>query len=153
MKDLCFLGTPFSKNKLLTFGIFNESNIWAKVYHILKIEVCESIIVEITGIRSCYFSSLNIVQINLITRTQKQRENQQYSILKAFLKKMSAKSSKKIKKSPSTIKQQLCKVFAKLNGNHLLMANIFKLHKYNTFGLMKMHNICKMRFRNNIFSL
>ena len=61
MKDLCFLGTPFSKNKLLTFGIFNESNIWAKVYHILKIEVYESIIVEITGRRSCYFSSLNIV--------------------------------------------------------------------------------------------
>ena len=31
---LCFLATLFSKNNLLTFGIFNESNIWAKVYHI-----------------------------------------------------------------------------------------------------------------------
>ena len=30
-----------------------------------------------------------------------------------------------------------CKVFAKLNGDHLLMANIFKLHKYQTFGLTK----------------
>ena len=29
MKNLCFLTVPFSKNKLLTFGIFNESNIWA----------------------------------------------------------------------------------------------------------------------------
>ena len=29
--------TPFSKNKLLTFGIFNESNIWTKVYHIEKL--------------------------------------------------------------------------------------------------------------------
>ena len=28
------LVAPFSKSKLLTFGIFNESNIWAKVYHI-----------------------------------------------------------------------------------------------------------------------
>ena len=41
----------------------------------------------------------------------------------------------------------------KLNGNHLLMANIFKLHKYQTFGLMKMHNMCKIWFANNIFSL
>ena len=27
--------------------------------------------------------------------------------------------------------------------NHLLMAIIFKHHKYQTFGLMKMHNMCK----------
>ena len=33
--------------------------------------------------------------------------------------------------------------FAKLNKNHLLMANIFKLRGYQkTIGLMKMHNIC-----------
>ena len=44
------------------------------------------------------------------------------------------------------------KVFAKLNENHLLMANIFKLHQYQTFGLMKIHNMCKIRFANNIFS-
>ena len=30
------------------------------------------------------------------------------------------------------------------NGNHLLMANILKLHEYQTFGLMKMHNMCKI---------
>ena len=30
MKDLCFLVAPFSKNKLRTFGIFNESNIWER---------------------------------------------------------------------------------------------------------------------------
>ena len=41
----------------------------------------------------------------------------------------------------------------KLNGNHLLMANIFKLHKYQTFGLMKIHNMCKIWFANKIFSL
>ena len=45
------------------------------------------------------------------------------------------------------------KYFAKLNGNYLLMANIFKLHEYQTFGLMKMHNMCKIWFVNNIFSL
>ena len=32
------------------------------------------------------------------------------------------------------------------------MANIFKLHEYQTFGLMKMHNMCKIWFANNIFS-
>ena len=48
-KNSCFLGTPFSKNKSLTFGIFNESNIWAKVYQILKFEVYGSTIVEIAG--------------------------------------------------------------------------------------------------------
>ena len=54
---------------------------------------------------------------------------------------------------PSTTKWRPCKIFAKLNGNHLLMANIFKLHEYQTFGLMKMHNMCKIWFANNIFSL
>ena len=37
--------------------------------------------------------------------------------------------------------------------SHLLMVNIFKLHKYQTFGLMKMHDMCKIWFANNIFSL
>ena len=36
------------------------------------------------------------------------------------------------------------KVFAKLNGNHLLMANILKFHEFQTFDLMKMHNMSKI---------
>ena len=37
------------------------------------------------------------------------------------------------------------KIFAKLNGNHVLMANIFKLHaQYQTFHVMNMHNINKI---------
>ena len=40
-----------------------------------------------------------------------------------------------------------------LNGNHLLMANIFKLHEYQTFGLMKIHSMCEIWFSNKIFSL
>ena len=44
------------------------------------------------------------------------------------------------------------KTFAKLNRNHLLMANIFKLYKHQTFDWMKMHNMCKIWFANNIFS-
>ena len=47
MENCFFLAAPFSKKKLQTFGIFNESNIWAKVYLILKKEVLGSTIVEI----------------------------------------------------------------------------------------------------------
>ena len=52
-----------------------------------------------------------------------------------------------------TTKWRSCKIFAKLNGNHLLMANFFKLQEYKTFGLMKMHNMSKIWFANNKFSL
>ena len=38
----------------------------------------------------------------------------------------------------------LKKICVKLNGNHLLMANIFKLHEYQTFGLIKIHNMSKI---------
>ena len=54
---------------------------------------------------------------------------------------------------PPTTKWRPCKIFAKLNVNQHLMANIFKLHEYQTFGLMKMHNMNKIWFVNNIFSL
>ena len=54
---------------------------------------------------------------------------------------------------PPTLKWWPCKTFAKLNVNNLLMANIFKLHEYQTFGLMKMHDMCTIWFANNIFSL
>ena len=43
---------------------------------------------------------------------------------------------------PSATKWRPYKIFAKMNGTHLLMANIFKLHEYETFGSMKMHNMC-----------
>ena len=52
-----------------------------------------------------------------------------------------------------TTKWWPCKTFGKLNGNHYFMANIFKLLEYQTFGLMKMHNICKVWFANKLFSL
>ena len=58
IKNWCFLAAVSSL--WMTFWILNESNIWAKVYHIWKMEVWESTIVEITGRRSCYFISLNI---------------------------------------------------------------------------------------------
>ena len=70
---------------------------------------------------------------------------------KHLSKEISAKSMKIF--GPPTTKWRLCKSFAKLNGNHILMANIFKLHEYQTFGLVKMHNMSKIWFANNKFNL
>ena len=74
------------------------------------------------------------------------------SAMKAAVKlKMSAKSLKFF--DPPTTKWRPCKIFAKLKENHLLMANLFKLHEYQTFGLMKIHNMCKIWFANKKFCL
>ena len=70
---------------------------------------------------------------------------------KSLSKEISGKSLKFF--SLATTKWRPCKTFAKLNRNHFLMANIFKLHKYQTFGLLKMHNMSKIRFAYHNFSL
>ena len=54
---------------------------------------------------------------------------------------------------PSMTKIRLFKVFLNLYRNHLLMADIFKLNKYQTFGLMKMYKMSKIWFAYNNFSL
>ena len=58
-----------------------------------------------------------------------------------------------MKHPPQNGGRRLCKVFAKFNGNHLLMANIFKLYEYQTLGLLEIHSMCKIWFANNIFIL
>ena len=63
---------------------------------------------------------------------------------------MSAKSLKFF--GPCTTKWRPCKTIAKLNGNHFLIANILKLYEYQTFGLFKMHNMCKTWFANSKFN-
>ena len=131
----------FLQNKIC--WILNELNIWAKVYHIWKMEVQESTIVEITCRWSYYFMSLNII------KNSSKLDNTIF--WKPQSKEISGKSLKFFG-TPTTIWRP-CKFFAKLNGNHLLMANIFKLHKCQTFVLLKMHNMIKIRFFNNKFNL
>ena len=75
--------------------------------------------------------------VNLTIQFFERRYQKKYKSLKIF--------------GPPTTKWQPCKFFVKLNGNNLLMANIFKLHKYQTFGLLKMHNMSKIWFANNKF--
>ena len=52
---------------------------------------------------------------------------------------------------PSTTKWWPFEIFAKLNRNHLLIANLF--NKYQAFCLMEMHNMSKFWFSNNKFRL
>ena len=44
---------------------------------------------------------------------------------------------------PPTTKWRSFKFFAKLNGNHILMANFSKLRKYQKFVLIELHNLSK----------
>ena len=71
--------------------------------------------------------------------------------MKALTKRMCCKSLKFF--FPSMTKIRLFKVFPNLYRNHLLMADIFKLNKYQTFGLMKMYKMSKIWFAYNNFSL
>ena len=44
-----------------------------------------------------------------------------------------------------TTKRRSFKFFAKLNGNHILIANFSKPRKYQTFGLIELHNLSKIQ--------
>ena len=54
---------------------------------------------------------------------------------------------------PPTTKWRSFKFFAKLNGNHILMANFSKFRKYQTFGLIELHNLSKGQLADRIFKL
>ena len=45
------------------------------------------------------------------------------------------------------------KFFEKLNENHILMINFSKLSKYQTFGLIELHNLSKGQLADRIFKL
>ena len=44
---------------------------------------------------------------------------------------------------PPTTKWWSFKIFVELNGKHFLMANIFKIHKYQTIGLPLSNSVCE----------
>ena len=69
--------------------------------------------------------------------------------------KVNTKTSGEIFKftDPPTTKWRYFKFFAKLNGNHILMANFSKFCKYHTFGLIALHNVSKGQLADRIFKL
>ena len=130
---------------MLTFWMFNESNIGTKVYHIWKrgqpnYGPSKLLLYFI----DCRLDQLNKkhtkIAVNL-TMQSFEASSQKKCLLKVW-----------IFGSPTT-KWRPCTIFAKLNGNHLLMANMSELHEYQTFGLMKMHNMRKIWVPNDKFNL
>ena len=53
----------------------------------------------------------------------------------------------------STTKWRSFNFFAKLNGDQILMATFSKFHKYQTFGLIELHNVSKGQLADRIFKL
>ena len=138
MKNLCFFGGCFfNKKKLLAFGILNKSKYLGKGLSYFKN----------WGIGVNYCWNYGPSKLLLHSKHTKITLN---SVIQYF---EGCSQKKCLLKVWSFLVHPPCKIFAKLNGNHLLMANIFKLHEYQTFGLMKMHNMCKIWLANNIFSL
>ena len=52
---------------------------------------------------------------------------------------------------PPNTKWRSLKFLAKLNGNHILMTNFSKFCKYQTFGLIELHNLSKSQLADRIF--
>ena len=54
---------------------------------------------------------------------------------------------------PPITKWRFFKFFAKLNGNHILLANFSKFYKYQTFGLIELHDVRKGKLADRICKL
>ena len=54
---------------------------------------------------------------------------------------------------PPNTKRWSFNFFKKLNKNHILIANVSKLFKYKTFGLMAWHNLSKGQSADRILKL
>ena len=54
---------------------------------------------------------------------------------------------------PPTTKWRSFKILANLNGNHILMVNFSKFHKYNIFGFIELHNLSKGQLADRIFKV
>ena len=97
---------------------------------------------------SCYWNHgllkllLHFIEYRLDQLNNKHTETAVNSTIQFF--ESSYQKSYLVKVWSFLVHPQSCKIFAKLNGNHFLMANIFKLHKYQTFGLLKRHNMSKI---------
>ena len=113
----------------MTFWIFNESNILAEVYHIWKSRYRSQLVLDYGPSKLLLY----FIEYRLDER------NNKYTHLS---KEMSDKSLK-----------FFCPPTRKWRPYQILMANIFKLHEYQTFGLMKMHKLNKIWFAINKFSL
>ena len=134
MKNLCFFGGSFFQKKIADIWNFWWIRYLGEALSYLKKWG--------VGVSYCWNYGLSKLLLHLIKYRLDQLNSKHTKI---------AANSTMFSGSPTT-KWRSCKTFMKLIRNHLLMVNIFKLHEYQTFRLMKVHNTCKIWFANNIFS-
>ena len=142
-----FLAALFSKEKLLTFWIFNESK--GKGLSYLKRWGIEVNYCWYYGPSKLllHFSEYRLDQLNKKHKKMAVNSTIQYCENR-YQKKCLLKVWSFLVYSPQNGGP------VKFLGNlTLFKANIFKLYEYQTLGLMKMYNISKIWFANNKFSL
>ena len=146
MKNLCFFGGSFFKIKIADILNFQWIKYLGKGLSYLKN----------WGIGVCYcwnyWPSKLLLHWMLLRSTQKQALENSMKLGNALFWRPLSKEMCAESLQFSTTEWWPCNFFAKLNGNHLLIANIFKLHEYQTFDLIKMHNMSKIWFVNNKFN-
>ena len=141
MKILSFLAPFISKIKtadifnFLSVKYFGKGLLFLKIWHI-RVNYCWSY-----GPSNLLFRFFRYRLGHLDNRQTKIAENSTIYFLEANTKKKSVESFKVF--DPPTTKWRSFKFFAKLNGNHILMANFSKFCKYQTFVLIELHNLSK----------
>ena len=117
-----------------------------------KLRYRGSTIIESRGNQS-YFLSLHFIYINLlINKDTKIAVNSTIQYLQRLYQRKQLPRVWSVLFNPPQ-KDGAVKFFVKLNWKNLLIYNIFKLHKYQTCYLIKMHYKSKIWFANNKFSL
>ena len=152
LKILSFLGAFISKIKtvdifnFLSVKYFNNFLLFLKTWHI-RVSYCWNYRSSNLLFRfcRCYLGHLN-------NRQTKIAENWTIHFFwKLTSKKVFGESFKFF--DPPPTKRRSFKLFAKLIANHILVANFFKLRKYQTFGFIELHNLRKCQLANAIFKL
>ena len=143
----------FSNEKLLSFWIFIEFNIWAKVYHIGKIEV-------LTEVNYCWNYRPPTLLPHLIEYRLDELNNKDTKMpvnraIKHFASCFQKNCLVKVWSFLVNLPQNYKPVKFLGNSTETIFwwPIYFQTSKYQIFGLMKMHNMSKIWFANSKFSL
>ena len=151
LKILSFLASFISKIKtvdifdFLSFKYFGKGLLFLKFW-LIRVNYCWN---YRPSNLLFYFFRLHLGHLS--NRQTKIAENWTIYFLKLTPKQVFGESFKFF--DPPTTKWRSFKFFAKLNGNHILMANFSKFRKYKTFGLIELHNVSNGQLADIIFKL
>ena len=152
LKILSFLAPFISKIKtvdifnFLSFRYFSKGLLFLKTLHI-RVNYCWNY-----GLSNLLFRFFRCRIGHLNNRQTKIVENWTILDFRKLTSEQVFGESFKFFDSPTT-KWRSFKFFAKLNGNHILMANFPKLLRKQTFGLIELYNSSKGQLADRIFKL